>query len=64
MILKISEKWSIIMSKTERIGIRISKELKKELEKLADAENRSFSNYVETVLISHVENRAGRAVKS
>jgi len=61
---KISEKWLAIMSKTERIGIRITKELKRELERLAYSENRSFSNYIETLLIDHVENRTGRAVKS
>ncbi len=40
--------------KTERIGIRITPELKQELERLASAENRTFSNYVETLLIDHV----------
>jgi predicted DNA-binding protein len=44
------------MIKTERIGIRITKELKKKLEILAKKEHRSFSNYVELVLINHVEN--------
>ncbi len=42
--------------KTERIGLRITKELKETLEKLAAEENRNFSNYIETVLIKHIEN--------
>ena len=50
--------------KTERIGIRITKELKEELEKLAKKENRTFSNYIETLLIEHVKNRTGRTDKS
>jgi predicted transcriptional regulator len=37
--------------RTERIGIRITKDLKKKLEVLAQKEHRSFSNYVEMVLI-------------
>ena len=51
-------------NKTERIGIRITKELKKELEKLADKDNRTFSNYIETLLIEHVKNRTGGADKN
>ena len=50
--------------KTERIGIRITPELKKALELLANEENRSFSNYIETLLKDHVQNRTGRADKS
>ena len=50
--------------KTERIGIRITKELKEDLEKLSAKENRSFSNYIETLLIEHLKNRTGRADKS
>lgn len=47
--------------KTERIGIRITPELKKALELLANEENRSFSNYIETLLKDHVQNRTGSA---
>ena len=49
--------------KTERIGIRITPELKASLEELAASENRTFSNYIETLLIAHVQSRTGRAVK-
>ena len=34
------------MTKTDRIQIRISPALKEELQKLADAENRTVSNYI------------------
>ncbi len=46
--------------KTERIGIRITKDLKKKLEVLAQKEQRTFSNYVELTLINHVENSEPR----
>jgi predicted DNA-binding protein len=43
--------------KTERIGIRITKDLKKKLEVLARKEHRSFSNYVELILVKHIEEK-------
>ncbi|MCP4651628.1 MAG: hypothetical protein GY853_16325 [PVC group bacterium] len=47
--------------KTERIGLRVTKELKEALEKIAKEQSSSFSNYnlsyyIETVLIKHIEN--------
>jgi predicted DNA-binding protein len=42
------------MKKTERIGIRITKDLKKKLEVLAKKDSRSFSNYIELILINHI----------
>jgi hypothetical protein len=41
--------------RTERIGIRITPDLKKKIEVLAQKEHRSFSNYIELILIKHVE---------
>lgn len=38
------------MEKTEQIGVRISKEMKDRLKKLADLENRTLSGYIETIL--------------
>lgn len=38
------------MTKTDRIQIRISPELKAELQKLAEAENRTVSNYIENLI--------------
>jgi|MudIll2142460700_1097286.scaffolds.fasta_scaffold480652_3 predicted DNA-binding protein len=38
------------MEKTEQIGVRISKEMKDQLKKLADLENRTLSGYIETIL--------------
>lgn len=42
------------MTKTERLNIRISPELKEQLQALADAENRTLSNYVEQLIINAV----------
>lgn len=42
------------MSKTDRLNIRISPELKEQLQALADAENRTLSNYVEQLIINAV----------
>ncbi len=38
------------MAKTERIQIRISPELKQQLQRLAEAENRTVSNYIENLI--------------
>lgn len=47
------------MNKTERLQIRITPELKEKLEALADAENRSISNYIENLIKREVEKREG-----
>ena len=39
------------MTKTDRIAIRISPELKAKLQALADNENRTISNYIENLII-------------
>lgn len=38
------------MSKTERLQIRITPELKTKLQALAQAENRTVSNYIENLI--------------
>ena len=38
-----------------RTNITINKELKKEIEKLASKDNRSFNNYIITVLEDHLK---------
>lgn len=38
------------MAKTERLQIRITPELKDKLQRLADAENRTVSNYIEALI--------------
>lgn len=43
-----------ISSENTRTNITISKELKAELEQLAKEDNRSFNNYVITILKEHV----------
>ena len=45
-----------ISNENTRTNITISKELKAQLEELAKQDNRSFINYVITVLKEHVEN--------
>lgn len=47
------------MTKTERLQIRITPELKEKLQALADAENRSISNYIENLIKIEVEKREG-----
>lgn len=43
------------MSKTERLQIRISPELKAQLQALADSENRTISNYIENLIRREIE---------
>ena len=43
------------MTKTDRLHIRISPDLKAKLQALADAENRSISNYVENLIKKEIE---------
>lgn len=42
------------MNKTERLQIRIEPELKAKLQELAEAENRTVSNYVENLIINEI----------
>ena len=39
------------------ITLRVSEELKKELDKMALEENRSLNNFISTILIKYVDNR-------
>ena len=43
------------MTKTDRIQIRITPELKEQLQKLAEAENRTVSNYIENLIIRELK---------
>ena len=38
-----------------QVGFRVTSQLKKQLEKLAEADNRPLSNYLEHVLKAHAE---------
>jgi len=42
------------VNRTKPFSMRFDEELKRELLRLANAENRSLTNYVETVLRKHV----------
>ena len=44
-----------LMVKTERLQIRISPELKQQLQRLAEAEGRTVSNYVEMLIRREIE---------
>lgn len=43
------------MSKTERLQIRITPEMKEQLQELAAAENRTVSNYIECLVKRELE---------
>ena len=47
------------MNKTERLQIRITPELKEKLQELADAENRTISNYIENLIKREIDKREG-----
>ena len=40
------------MAKTERVKIRLTPEVKEKLQKAADAENRTLTNYIENIIIN------------
>ena len=50
----------ILMPKTERIDIRISPELKQQLQQAADAENRTVSNYIVNLIQKDIKERGGK----
>lgn len=45
------------MAKTEYLHIRISPETKEKLQKLAEAENRTVSNYIENLIIRELNKK-------
>lgn len=45
------------MAKTERLQIRITPELKAQLQRLAEADGRTLSNYVEMLIKAAAEKR-------
>ena len=46
--------------KTKQVNIRLSEQMKADMQSLADAEHRSLSNYIELVLIEHMKKRITR----
>lgn len=40
-----------MMAKTERVNLRLTPEMKEKLQKAADAENRTLTNYIEHIII-------------
>ena len=47
------------MAKTERLEIRLTPELKKKVQAAAEAENRTVSSYVETLIKREVTKKGG-----
>lgn len=41
-----------MMAKTERVNLRLTPEMKEKLQKAADAENRTLTNYIENLIIN------------
>mgnify|MGYP002764753411 FL=1 len=41
-----------MMAKTERVNIRLTPEMKEKLQKAANAENRTLTNYIENIIIN------------
>lgn len=39
------------MAKTERVNLRLTPEMKDKLQKAADTENRTLTNYIENIII-------------
>lgn len=39
------------MAKTERVNLRLTPEMKEKLQKAADAENWTLTNYIENIII-------------
>lgn len=39
------------MAKTERVNLRLTPEMKDKLQKAANAENRTLTNYIENIII-------------
>lgn len=49
------------MVKTERLQIRITPELKEQLQRLADRDGRTVSNYVEQLIKRELEQKLNKA---
>lgn len=43
------------MAKTERVNLRLTPEMKEKLQKAADAENRTLTNYIENIIIKSLK---------
>lgn len=45
------------MSKTSRVNIRLDPEMKEQLQKAAEAENRTITNYIENLIIQALKEK-------
>jgi uncharacterized protein (DUF1778 family) len=46
------------MAKTERLFIRITAELKEQLQEMAKSENRNLSNFIENILLQKIKEKS------
>lgn len=46
-----------MMVKTERVNLRLTPEMKEKLQKAADAENRTLTNYIEHIIIEALKEK-------
>lgn len=47
--------YSGCMKRDSSVNIRLTTELKQKLQKLADADGRKLSNYIERILLAHIQ---------
>ncbi len=52
--------YSGLMKKDASVNLRLTSELRSKLQRLADADGRKLSNYIERVLVAHVESTSGK----
>lgn len=48
------------MAKTERLQLRVSAEMKERLERMAAADGRSVTNYIEQLIRREIERQEGK----
>lgn len=46
------------MAKSERLFIRITPELKEQLQEMAKSENRNLSNFIENILLQKIKEKS------
>ena len=46
------------MAKTERLFIRVTADLKEQLQEMAKSENRNLSNFIENILLQKIKEKS------
>ena len=55
LVVSIAALYSGGMKRDSSVNVRLTTELKAKLQKLADADGRKLSNYIERVLLAHIQ---------